>query len=92
LLILVGVNTILYYTQLLYLLGAVFNFGFHLSHIAGKDNIAADAISQFLQIYPVAAEQPTPIPSELKTALCQSAPNWTCENWRKLFGDILSKA
>jgi hypothetical protein len=87
----------MHYTRLLYLLGAVFNFGFHSSHIAGKDNIAADAISRdnhklFLQIYPGAAEQPTPIPPELRTALCQIAPNWICENWRKLLRDILTKA
>lgn len=86
----------MHYTRLLYLLGAVYNFGFHSSHIAGKDNIAADAISRdnhklFLQIHPAAAEQPTPIPPELRTVLCQIAPNWMCENWKKLLRDILTK-
>ena len=37
----------MHYTRLLYLLGAVYNFGFHSSHIAGKDiSITANAISR----------------------------------------------
>ena len=81
-------------TRLVYLLGAVFNFSFQSSHIAGKDNIAADAISRnnhalFLQLTPEAYIQPTPIPTQVREALCQITPNWTCGSWRSLLSSIL---
>ena len=86
----------MHYTRLLYLLGAVFNFSFKSVHIAGRDNVAADAIScnnssLFLQITPAAERFPIPIPAEVKTAICQIAPNWMSENWRQLLHSILVK-
>ena len=83
----------MHYTRLLYLLGAVFNFSFKSVHIAGRDNVAADAnnSSLFLQITPAAERVPIPIPAEVKTTICQIAPNWILENWRQLLNSILVK-
>ena len=86
----------MHYTRLLYLLAAVYNFSFHCTHIPGKRNMAADALSRnniplFLQINPSADSQPTPIPPTVTTALCRLAPDWMCENWKKLLTSILAK-
>ena len=86
----------MHYTRLIYLLGAVFNFSFQSSHIAGKDNTAADAISRnnyafFLQLTPEAYSEPTIIPTPVREALCQITPNWTCGSWRSLLSSILAK-
>ena len=86
----------MHYTRLLYLLGAVYNFLFHCTHIPGKNNVAADALSRnntplFLQTNPTAAANPTPIPPLVMSALCQITPNWTSENWKRLLSSILAK-
>lgn len=86
----------MHYTRLLYLVGAVYNFTFRSSHIAGKLNIAADALSRnqsstFLQMVPRACPTATTIPKEVEQALCKLSPNWTCESWRGLVSSILTR-
>ena len=86
----------MHYTRLLYLLGAVYNFSFHCTHIPGKNNVAADTLSRnntplFLQTNPTAVANPTPIPPLVMSALCQIAPNWTSENWKRLLSSTLAK-
>ena len=86
----------MHYTRLLYLLGAVHNFSFLCRHIPGKYNVAADALSRnnnslFLQTHPAAESQPTPIPPTVSAALCQIAPDWMCESWKRLLSGILAK-
>ena len=75
------------------------SFGFSLkaSHIAGKHNIAADALSRdniprFFQQVPAAKKhRPTPVPDELQQLLIHHQPDWTSPTWRQLFVGILQK-
>lgn len=86
----------MHYTRLLYLLAAAYNFSFRCSHIPGKSNVAADALSRnntplFLQTNPTAESHPSHIPPKVSAALCRIAPDWMCENWRRMLSSILTK-
>ena len=66
------------------------------THVEGKSNVAADALSRnrlpifFLQV-PAAEEHPTPIPQSLVDMLITARPDWTSPEWRKLFSDSSPK-
>ena len=60
------------------------------THIPGKDNVAADALSrdnlsQFFSVVPQCQARPSPIPSALLDMLLHSRPDWTSPNWRLMF-------
>ena len=69
---------------------ARYNFYICAEHIAGKCNVAADALSrdkmaQFFQQVVSAKHQPTPIPDNLIQLLVVQRPDWTLT----LFASIL---
>ena len=60
------------------------------THVAGSNNVAADALSRnkltlFLQTNPQAAEKPSQIPGPLVDMLVRQRPDWTSSNWRTMF-------
>ena len=66
-------------------------------HIEGRLNIAADALSRgnlalFHHQVPDACPSQTPIPKELVQLLIVQQPDWTSENWRRLFSSTLERA
>ena len=65
-------------------------------HVEGRLNIAADALSRgnlalFHHQVPDACQNPTPIPKELVQLLLVQRPDWTSENWRRLFSSTLQR-
>ena len=63
-------STLLHLLQCLFFVAAHYSVHIHASHIPGKDNVAADALSRnslssFLQVVPDADKDPTPIPRTL---------------------------
>ena len=67
------------------------------THIAGKSNVAADALSRnrlplFRLQVPTAEEHPTPIPPPLVEMLVTIKPDWMSHEWRRLFSISLQKA
>ena len=69
---------------------ANFDLDVRVTHIPGKDNMVADAISWddlvaiFSQV-PTASRSPSPIPPEVSAVLVESQPNWTSVDWVQLF-------
>ena len=66
------------------------------THIAGKSNVAADALSRnrlplFRLQVPTAEEHPTPIPPPLVEMLVTIKPDWMSHEWRRLFSISLQK-
>lgn len=67
-------------------------------HLAGKLNVAADALSRdnllsFFQHVPEAASRTAePISDAAQELLVHQRPDWTSPAWRRLFRDILQKA
>ncbi len=75
---------------------ARYNIRVFATHIAGKANTAADALSRdnlplFLHQVPYARPQPTPIPPEVRQLLVSQRPDWTSKGWRRLFTSISRK-
>ena len=71
--------------RLLVLLAAYFKFWFTATHVVGKKNTFADALSRnnaslFLSQMPHINQQPTPIPQQLPGLLVQNI-TWTCTSW-----------
>lgn len=69
----------------------------HARHIAGKCNIAADALSRdnlslFFSQNPAALPSPTPIPDELMQLLMHQKPDWTSKTWSDLFTSTSQRA
>ena len=65
------------------------------SHLPGKMNTAADALSRgnpslFLQLVPEACRQPSPIPNLLLQHLILSSPDWTSTAWTAVLRSILA--
>lgn len=81
----------------LFFFTATWQITVHATHIPGKQNVAADALSRnnlplFFQEVPMASNiAATPIPRELQELLILSRPDWTAPSWRKLFTSILQK-
>ena len=81
--------------NLLVFFAAHFNFWFSASHIAGKRNTRADALSRndnavFFSQVPEAAQEPVKIPSQLTNLLAQNI-TWTCTVWMEQFNTILQQ-
>ena len=71
--------------RLLVLFAACFNFWFIATHVMGKRNTFADALSRnnadlFLSQMPHINQQPTAIPPQLLGLLAQNI-TWTCTSW-----------
>ena len=82
--------------RLLVFFASKYNFWFTVTHIPGKLNVAADALSRnnmsvFFMQAPQAAHQPTAVASALVSLLAQDI-TWTCKSWIKLFKDTLQWA
>ena len=74
-------------------------FGFHVraAHIAGIDNVAADALSRnhmptFLAQTPQAHPHPTVIPEDLQVVFLQQQPDWLSSEWRQRCRSFLQQA
>lgn len=66
------------------------------THLPGRENGAADALSrnrlsQFRLQVPLAAPQPSHIPRELLDMLVYRRPDWTSPHWSRQFSSILKK-
>ena len=80
----------------LFFIAAHFKFTLVASHIPGKANQAADALSRdncpsFLSLVPQANAHPTPIPPELLQLLLLRKPDWTSNSWRQMFSSTIQK-
>ena len=79
--------------RLLVFFVAHFNFWFSASHIAGKSNTRADALSRnnhavFLAQVSEAAREPVKVLSQLINLLSQNI-TWVCTAWMEQFSNIL---
>ena len=75
-------NAVLAHLRCLFLFEAQFQFDHRPKHIAGKLNVAADALSrgrltQFRSVFSQANPLPSPLPSSLVELLLDSSLNWT---------------
>ena len=66
------------------------------SHIKGKDNGLADALSRnkaaiFFAAHPQALPHPSPIPAELLDLLIVQKPDWRSPNWTSLWSITFGK-
>jgi len=78
----------------LFFISAYFKFTFVASHIPGRHNQAADALSRdnqecFFSLVPQANVHPTPIPPGLLGLLLLHMPDWTSESWRLMFSSFV---
>ena len=78
----------------LFFLEAHFGFEHRGTHIAGKLNGAADALSRdnlqpYFDLYPQAPKMPLNIPHELYSLLSNRSLDWTSQHWKELFRDTL---
>ena len=81
----------------LFFIAARGEFTIKAAHVAGKLNVAADALSRnrlsaFRLQVPTACRRPTPIPPGLVKMLVTEKPDWTSARWRRLFNAIFQKA
>lgn len=65
------------------------------THIRGRENVLADALSRdnrllFHSRYPQARNEPTPIPASLLDVLVITKPDWTSKHWTQLWSDFSS--
>ena len=76
-------------------LASRFEFWFSASHIEGKANIIADALSRnnlqllFLQAQDLKHFSPPHIPPQLLTMISDSSLAWISTDWIKLFNSII---
>ena len=75
---------------------AHFKISLQAVHIAGVDNIAADALSRnkpdvFWSCSPQASPAPSVIPQSLLEMLLHHQPDWTSSSWRRMFLSSLGK-
>ena len=80
----------------LYFIAAKFNMLLSATHLAGKANSLADALSRnnaalFLSNYPQANHQGTPIPEALTDLLVGTQPDWTSPTWSSKFNFIFKQ-
>ena len=79
----------------LYFIAAKFSLLLSATHLAGADNILADALSRdnldlFLTLHPQAHPSPHPIPAALLDLLIHSKPDWTSPSWSKTFNTLFN--
>ena len=75
---------------------AKFNINLFASHVKGKDNGLADALSRnkavtFFSANPQALPHPSPIPAELLDLLILQKPDWRSPNWTSLWSATFGK-
>ena len=80
----------------LFFFEACFRFEHSASHVAGNDNIAADALSRnnltsFFASLPQAPRSPLVVPPPLIQLLLDRRLSWTSPRWRHLFTAILEE-
>ena len=80
----------------LFFVMARFNLAIFATHVPGKENGVADALSRnnlplFHAQVPRAAKVPSRIPPELLELLIHRQPDWTSADWRSLFVSIFRK-
>lgn len=71
----------------LHFICAYYNISLRAAHIAGANNLSADAICRnnmqvFRKQNPTASMNPTPIPHQLWQVLVAAQPDWLSESWR----------
>ena len=76
-------------------IAAKFNFVFSSSHICGRANILADALScnkrsVFLSLNSQVNPKPTSIPLALKELLINQRPDWTSPDWTPLWNSTFT--
>ena len=79
---------------ILFFFEAHFRFEHRACHIAGRDNLAADALSRndadsFFSLLPQAPRTPTRIPPTLWELLFNLSLRWTSQSWGNLFSTSL---
>lgn len=86
-------GAVMHLLRSLFFIVSFFGFSLKASHVAGKNNGPADAISRddlprfFLQV-PSAVANPTPIPIRLWQLVVIDQPDWLSMKWRELFSDL----
>ena len=73
---------------------AMYHFDFTAMHIAGSDNIAADALSRnnlllFFEQFPQVTH--TPVPHMVESLLLHHPPDWTSQSWINTFVSSLTE-
>lgn len=88
---------VMHLVRCLAFLRAKFQFALVASHIEGKRNTLADALSRdkldiFFSHLPQANPDPTPLPQELLDLIIISKPDWTSPHWTELWTSIFAEA
>ena len=78
----------------LFFFEAHYKFEHQSTHIPGKLNTAADALSRnrtstFHSVFPQAQTLPSQVPLQLVMLMTDPSLTWTSERWKKMFRDIL---
>ena len=87
-------SEIMHLLRSLFFVSAHFELSIRAVHVAGKDNVKADAISRdnvslFLAQAPEADRSPTPLPPSLIDLLVSQRPDWRSPHWSQLFSTFL---
>ena len=89
-------TTLSYLLQCLFFFEAYFQFDHVAKHVAGRDNVAADALSrnrlpQFVALFPQGSTTSVDLPDSLRLLLLQPPQPWTSAPWRDLLRNCLQK-
>ena len=89
-------KTVAHLTRCLFFIAASFQFVPSATHIPGRCNTAADALSRdqlakFFQFVPLATPLPSPIPAPLQDWVLDPTGCWTSPNWRERFARFMGK-
>ena len=87
-------KTLMHLLRCLFFMAASFNFWYSASHIPGKLNIAADAISRnrestLFEVMPSINRSPSIIPQMLIQLLAPNGPDWTSQSWARQFNNSI---
>ena len=87
-------KTLMHLLRCLFFMAASFNFWYSASHIPGKLNIAADAISRnrestLFEVMPTINRSPSIIPQMLIQLLAPNGPDWTSQSWARQFNNSI---
>ena len=83
-------SQIMHLLRALFFIKAVYQIELKATHIPGKDNVIADAISRdkltvLHSQVPPPDPDPTQVPREIQHLLVEGQPDWTSVNWTQLF-------